>query len=153
MESSTGSGRPAAPRRLSPEECRALIARNYLAVVATVGDGEPYAIPLIYGCEGDRFYFVTGAGRKTRNIEAQPVVCITIVETAEHAKKWQSVIASGAVVWVTEEEAVNHALAVMKRQYPARSERSSGGAGALARAGFRLGQVTLREVSGRAQGY
>ena len=60
--------RPPAPRELSLEECRELIARNYIAVVATVGAGEPYAIPLIYGFENDQFFFVTGAGRKTRNI-------------------------------------------------------------------------------------
>ncbi|MGH7469976.1 MAG: pyridoxamine 5'-phosphate oxidase family protein [Longimicrobiales bacterium] len=154
MDASTGApARPAEPRRLSPDECRALIARNYLAVVATVGNGEPYAIPLIYGFEDDRLYFVTGDGRKTRNIEAQPLVCITIVEAEQHAKKWQSVIGFGEVTWLEEEDAVNHALAVMKRQYPAPSERSSGGAAALARAGFRMGQVTLREISGRAQGY
>jgi nitroimidazol reductase NimA-like FMN-containing flavoprotein (pyridoxamine 5'-phosphate oxidase superfamily) len=145
--------RPAAPRQLNAEECRALIERNYLAVVATVGNGEPYATPLIYGFQEDRFFFVTAEGRKTRNIETQPLVCITIVETEEHARKWRSVLAFGAVSWLHNEEDVDHALAVMKRQYPGASARSSGGAASLARAGFRMGQVVAREISGRAQGY
>ncbi len=145
--------RPPAPRELTAEECRALIARNYLAVVATVGAGRPYATPLIYGFADNRFYFVTGAGRKTRNIDEQPGVCITIVETEEHAKKWRSVIAQGEVTWLTDEDAVTEGLAVMRRQYPARSTRSSEGAAALARAGFRMGCIECRELSGRAQGY
>jgi nitroimidazol reductase NimA-like FMN-containing flavoprotein (pyridoxamine 5'-phosphate oxidase superfamily) len=145
--------RPPTPRDLSADECRALIARNYLAVVATVGQSLPYAVPLIYGFENDRFYFVTGNGRKTRNIAEQPAVCITIVETDDHAKRWRSVIVSGAVRWLSDEEEITHALDVMKRQYPAQSTRSSGGAAALARAGFRVACVVCGEVSGRSQGY
>lgn len=145
--------RPPAPRPLSGQECRALIARNYLATVATVGEGQPYAIPLIYGFDHDHIFFVTGDGRKTRNILEQPLVCITIVETEEHAQKWRSVIAYGEVTWLTDEESVNHALAVMKQQYPGQSTRSSGGAAALESAGFRMGQVEIRKMSGRAQGY
>jgi nitroimidazol reductase NimA-like FMN-containing flavoprotein (pyridoxamine 5'-phosphate oxidase superfamily) len=145
--------RPPTPRELTAEECRALIARNYLAVVATVGEERPYAVPLIYGFENDRFYFVTGEGRKTRNIAKQPEVCITIVETDDHAKKWRSVIVSGAVSWLTDEDEITHALAVMKSQYPAQSTRSSGGAAALTRAGFRVACIASSEISGRSQGY
>ena len=152
-DSNEPRGRPPTPRALSQEECLALIQRNYLAVVATVGAGEPYATPLIYGFEQGRFFFVTAEGRKTRNIAAQPLVCITIVETEEHARKWQSVLAYGTVSWLESEDEVNHALAVMKRQYPGQSTRSSGGAASLARAGFKMGQVQTRELSGRAQGY
>src|SRR5262245_26875448 len=126
--------RPPTPRELSAEECRALIARNYLAVMATVGDDRPYAVPLIYGFEDDRFYFVTGEGRKTRNIAQQPAVCITIVETDDHARKWRSVMVHGEVSWLTDDHEITHALAVMKRQYPAQSTRSSAGPGALTRA-------------------
>jgi nitroimidazol reductase NimA-like FMN-containing flavoprotein (pyridoxamine 5'-phosphate oxidase superfamily) len=143
--------RPPAPRDLSPEECRALIARNYIAVVATVGAGEPYAIPLIYGFEDDQFFFVTGDGRKMRNINAQPRVCITIVETGEQGKNWRSVLAFGEVAWLSDDSAIDHALAVLRRQYPGQATRSSGGPAALARAGFKVACVTCREISGRAQ--
>ena len=143
--------RPPAPRELSPAECRELIARNYIAVVATVGYGEPYAIPLIYGFESDKFFFVTGDGRKMRNIAAQPRVCITIVETGEQGKNWRSVLAFGDVSWLTDDGAIEHALAVLRRQYPGQATRSSGGPAALARAGFKVGCVTCQEITGRAQ--
>jgi nitroimidazol reductase NimA-like FMN-containing flavoprotein (pyridoxamine 5'-phosphate oxidase superfamily) len=145
--------RPPAPRHLNGPECRALLARNYLAIVATVGEGQPYATPLIYGYQNDQLFFVTGTGRKTRNMDEQPLVCVTVIETEEHAKKWQSVIAYGNVSWLTDEDSVTHALAVMKEQYPGQSTRSSAGAAALTEAGYRVGVVEIQRMSGRAQGY
>ena len=86
-------------------------------------------------------------------MEEQPLVCITVIETEDHAKKWQSVIAYGQVIWLTDEESVDHALAVMREQYPGHSTRSSAGAAGLAQAGYRVGLVDIQRMSGRAQGY
>ena len=90
-------------------------------------------------------------GERRATFESQPLVCITIVETGEMGKNWRSVIVFGQVTWLTDTGAVEHALAVLKRQYPGQSTRSSGGPDALARAGFQVGCVTCREISGRAQ--
>jgi nitroimidazol reductase NimA-like FMN-containing flavoprotein (pyridoxamine 5'-phosphate oxidase superfamily) len=153
MEGEKAAARGPIPRQLTPDESRALIARNYLATLATVGEGQPYGIPLIYGFEDDQFFFVVGRGRKTRNIDDHPVVCVTICETEDTAKKWRSVLAFGTVTWLQADAAVEHALAVMKKQYPGSSTRSGGGAAALARAGFRVARVSCREITGRSQGY
>ncbi len=153
MDAQNPPSRGPVPRELKPEECRDLIARNYLAALATVGDGQPYAVPLIYGFEGDKFFFVVGQGRKTRNIDENPAVSVTIFETEDTARRWRSVVALGSVTWLQEDGEIEHALAVIKRQYPGTSTRSSGGAAGLTRAGFRVARVDCREIAGRCQGY
>src|SRR5512141_1031699 len=99
-EASTAGQGPAAPKRrtardLTPDEVNALIADNFTAVLATVADGQPYAVPFIYGYEEGAFYAVLSPGRKVRNIEQNANVCITIVQTWDGAKRWRSVVATG----------------------------------------------------------
>jgi nitroimidazol reductase NimA-like FMN-containing flavoprotein (pyridoxamine 5'-phosphate oxidase superfamily) len=134
-------------RPLTDQEVRELIAGNFIGVLATVGDGQPYAIPLIYGYEEGAFYAVLSPGRKVRNIEANSRVCLTIVQTWDNGKRWRSVLATGTAGWIQDEEQLGPALEAIKRQYPGIPVRSTGGTAALK--GYYMLRVDVEEMTGR----
>jgi nitroimidazol reductase NimA-like FMN-containing flavoprotein (pyridoxamine 5'-phosphate oxidase superfamily) len=134
-------------RELTEEEVLELIASNYVAVLATIGEGQPYAVPLIYGYEGGAFFSVLSPGRKARNIEQNPHVCLTIVQTWDTGKRWRSVVATGTASWVSDEEQLGPALDAIRRQYPGLPVRSSSGTAALK--GFYMLRVDVDELTGR----
>ncbi len=150
-EQGTGAEQPRArgrtARDLTQEEIDALIADNFVATLATVGDGQPYAVPFIYGYDGGTFYGVLSPGRKVRNIEQNPNVCITIVNTEDGAKRWRSVVATGKASWVEGVLKLGHALNTIRKQYPGNPVRSAPGLGALR--GFHMLRVDVEALTGR----
>lgn len=136
---------------LNEADTRALLERNYWGVLATVGDDQPYAIPIIYGLEDNRFYAVLGSGRKTANLDRNPSACLTVVELEDMARRWRSAIVLGRVSWVTESAAVAAAIEVIRRQYPGLPTRSQQGVETLAAMGFRVACITADQITGRAQ--
>ncbi len=137
-------------RDLTPEEVDGVIAANFVAILATVGDEQPYAVPVIYGYEQNTFYGVLSPGRKVRNIEKNPNVCITIVQTEENAKRWRSVVATGKARWVEGVLNLGHALNTIRKQYPGNPVRSAPGLTALK--GFHMLRVDVETLTGRGQG-
>lgn len=137
-----------AARPMTEQEVAAVVARNYCAIFATAADGQPYAVPLVYGFESGAFFAVLSPGRKVRNIEENPRVCVTILEVEDMGKRWRSVVATGTASWVEGEEALRSALDVIRRQYPGAPIRSSGGAPALG--GYKMLRVAVAELAGRA---
>ena len=133
-------------RPLTDEEVSGLIARNFVAVLATAADGQPYAVPLIYGFQDNAFYAVLSPGRKIRNIEQNPNVCLTVVETAELGKLWKSVVALGTASFVQDEAAVANGLEVIRRQYPGLPVR---GGGTAALQGYAMLRIGVQELTGR----
>ncbi|MBX6362229.1 MAG: pyridoxamine 5'-phosphate oxidase family protein [Gemmatimonadetes bacterium] len=139
-------GRRAA-RVLTDAEVAAVVARNFCAILSTAAAGQPYAVPLVYGFEDGAFYAVLSPGRKVRNIEANPRVCVTILEVKDLGKRWRSVVATGVASWVEGEDAICRALDVIRRQYPGAPTRGSVGAAGLGE--NRLLRVTVTELAGR----
>jgi len=146
----TGEGQPStrrAARDLTSEEVQGVIAGNFVATLATVADGQPYAVPFIYGYEPGVFYGVLSPGRKVRNIEQNPNVCITIVQTEDTARRWRSVVATGKASWVEGVLKLGHALNTIRKQYPGNPMRSAPGLTALK--GFHMLRVDVDELTGR----
>jgi len=138
-------------RDMSAEEIEAFLARNFWGVLSTAAGDEPYAVPIIFGRQGSRFYSVVGPGRKVENIEANPRVCLTVVEVEDMARRWRSVVVLGNAGWVDDEAGVGAALDVIRAQYPGAPTRSSSGAAGLAAMGFRVLVVEGAEITGRIQ--
>ncbi len=153
-EHTEGQEPPKASRRasrpLTKEEVDAVIGGNFVALLATVADGQPYAVPFIYGYEEGRFYGVLSPGRKVKNIEGNPNVCITIVQTEDNARRWRSVVATGKASWVEGVLNLGHALNTIRKQYPGNPVRSAPGLSALK--GFHMLRVDVEELTGRGQG-
>ncbi len=153
MSDASQAGEQGAPKRsrmsrpLTDEEVAGVIAGNFVGVLATVGDGEPYAVPIIYGYEERAFYAVLSPGRKVRNIERNPNVCLTIVQTEDMARRWRSVVATGKASWVDGVLNLGRALNVIRKQYPGNPMRSGAGLGALK--GFHMLRVDVEEMTGR----
>ncbi len=148
-EPQNGVEKPAArrSRALTDEESRAIVARNFIAILSTVGEGQPYAIPFIYGFDDQAFFAVLSPGRKARNIENNARVCVTIVETEDNAKRWRSVIALGTASWVDGVMKLGHALNTIRKQYPGNPIRSAPGLSALK--GYHVMRVDVEELTGR----
>lgn len=146
----SGEGQPAtrrAARDLTGEEVDGVIAGNFVAILATESEGRPYAVPFIYGYEERVFYGVLSPGKKIHNIEQNPNVCITIVQTEDTARRWRSVVATGRASWVEGVLKLGHALNVIRKQYPGNPVRSAPGLTALK--GFHMLRVDVEELTGR----
>lgn len=153
MTEPTPAGEQAPPKRsrlsrpLTDEEVAGVIGGNFVAVMATVADGQPYAVPIIYGYEDRTFYSVLSPGRKVKNLEQNPNVCLTIVQTEDTARRWRSVVATGKASWVEGVLNLGRALNVIRKQYPGNPVRSGAGLGALK--GFHMLRVDVEELTGR----
>ncbi len=151
VSESQGGGRRGAARVLEDSEMRAVVGRNYWGVLSTVDpEGQPYAVPIIYGYDG-AFYSVLRDGRKLANIDANPRVCMNVVEVEQMAKTWRSVLAFGTAGWVEDDESMRAAIEVMRAQYPGQPTRSGGSMDALRSQGFRVMKMDVSEMTGRAQ--
>lgn len=112
-------------RALVDDEVREVVARNFIGVIATVSDGQPYAVPIIYGYDDDAFFALLAPGRKSRNMEANPQVCLTIVDAGEGGQPWRSVVVTGRASWVEGLVKLGHALNAIRKQYPGNPVRSA----------------------------
>ena len=139
-------------RVLDDDEVRAIVVRNFWGVLSTLDPGgQPYAVPIIYGYDG-AFLAVLRDGRKVRNIEANPRVCLNVAEVENHAKTWRSVVVTGRASFVDTDEEMQAAIEVMRAQYPGVPTRSGAGMAALRAQGFRVMRLDVEEMTGRAQG-
>lgn len=143
----TPPGREA--RDLSVGEIRDLIQRNNWGVLATSAYDQPYAVPVIYGFDGEFFYVANSPGRKVRNLEANPSVCLTIAEVENGGVRWRSVVVIGRVEWIEEVSGRLHAFNVLRKQHGDRPRRSVRDAARLARA--RVVRIIPTEITGRAK--
>ncbi len=135
-----------AERLLSHDEIMGVISRNFIAVLSTVGGDQPYAIPFIYGFDGEAFFAVLSPGRKARNIESNANVCVTVVENDGSAGPWRSVVVTGKASWVEGVLKLGHALNTIRKQYPGNPVRSAPGLTSLK--GYHMLRVDVEELSG-----
>ncbi len=148
---SAGEGqakRSRASRPLTDQEVSDLVARNFIAVLATAAAAQPYGVPLIYGFQDNAFYAVLSPGRKISNIQENPHVCVTIVETKDVGKLWKSVVAMGTASFVEDDLERARALDVIRRQSPGVPVRGAGGTAPLQQ-GYLMLRVGVQEMTGR----
>jgi nitroimidazol reductase NimA-like FMN-containing flavoprotein (pyridoxamine 5'-phosphate oxidase superfamily) len=105
-------------RPLSEQEVRALIERNIWGVLSMAADNEPYAVPVIYGYDGDAFVFANGPGRKVDTLRRNPRVCLVITEVEDHGKVWRSVVVQGTVEWIESAGDRLYAFDLLRKQMP-----------------------------------
>jgi nitroimidazol reductase NimA-like FMN-containing flavoprotein (pyridoxamine 5'-phosphate oxidase superfamily) len=143
-----GHGRGhARPRALTAEETDALLRRHWWGTLSTVGAEGVYAVPVGYGWDGEHLYVASGPGRKARNLEADPRVCLSVAEV-ESGDRWRSVTVSGTAEPVTGVAATLAALNAIRRQRAGQPVTAADAARLVRAAVFR---VVPREVGGRAR--
>ncbi len=99
---------------LSAAECHDVLGAQRLGVVCMSDGGEPYAVPMFYGFDpasGD-LYVGISEGRKTRVLDANPRVSVTVTEVGP-GEGWRSVIVSGRAEWVQEGDGRQKAIQVL----------------------------------------
>ena len=79
---------------LSDAECRVVLERQRLCVVSVVDGGEPYAVPVFYGFDGQTLYLGVAEGRKTRALDVSARVYILVTEVGP-GDAWRSVAIAG----------------------------------------------------------
>ncbi|MEL7610223.1 MAG: pyridoxamine 5'-phosphate oxidase family protein [Bacillota bacterium] len=90
-------------RRLSEEDAMAILLNGEYGVLSTVGgDGTPYGVPVSYAVGEGKIYIhgTAEGGKKARNIEGNPKVCLTVVGKTEvlpekFSTKYESAIVFG----------------------------------------------------------
>lgn len=106
------TGTPHGMTELSEAECRALLRRQRLCVIAMVDGEEPYAVPVYYGFDGETIFIGVMEGRKSRVLDRNRHVTITVTEIAPDGH-WQSVIAAGVARVLTDPAARDYATGVL----------------------------------------
>jgi nitroimidazol reductase NimA-like FMN-containing flavoprotein (pyridoxamine 5'-phosphate oxidase superfamily) len=137
------------PLVLTAEQCRAALAEVGWGVLGTVGDGQPYGVPVGYALGSDCVYLASGPGRKRRNLEVNPRVCLTVCDigTYEH---WRTVVVQGAAMPV---EGLSERAAAVAAFVAQRAPRARPGVTDVKRLlGARLLRLPLDEMSGRQRG-
>lgn len=89
----------AAIEPLTADECHALLARHRLCTMSLVDGEEPYAVPLFYGFDGTTLHLGLAEGRKTRVLDANSRVCVTVTEVGP-GDAWASVMVAGEAEWL-----------------------------------------------------
>lgn len=93
---------PASPppiASLDLDECRAILRRHRLCTLSVVDGDEPYAVPLFYGFDGTTLHLGLAEGRKTRALDVNPRVCLTVTELGA-GDAWASVQVTGMAEWL-----------------------------------------------------
>jgi nitroimidazol reductase NimA-like FMN-containing flavoprotein (pyridoxamine 5'-phosphate oxidase superfamily) len=137
----------ARPRPMTPEETDALLRRHWWGTLSTVGAEGVYAVPVGYGWDGGHLYVASGPGRKARNLEADPRVCLSVAEV-ESGDRWRSVTVSGTAEPVSGVAATLAALNAIRRQRAGQPVTAADAARLARAAVFR---VVPGEVGGRAR--
>lgn len=87
---------------MTEDQCWALLRSQRLCVLSLVDGKDPYAVPVFYGLDGTSVVLGISEGRKTRVLDSNPNVCITVTEVRDDGF-WQSAQVVGLAATVTEE--------------------------------------------------
>jgi nitroimidazol reductase NimA-like FMN-containing flavoprotein (pyridoxamine 5'-phosphate oxidase superfamily) len=85
------------------DACAFLESQDW-GILATLGEGGPYGVPVAYVLHEGEICFACGPGEKLRNLSADPAACLTVARV-EDPGSWRSVVARGRVERVDEMEA------------------------------------------------
>ncbi|HUF29364.1 MAG TPA: pyridoxamine 5'-phosphate oxidase family protein [Gemmatimonadaceae bacterium] len=137
---------------LDEVECREIIVRQRMCVVAMVDADVPYAVPVYYGFDGAALYLGVAEGRKTRVLDDNPRVHVIITEPGE-GDSWRSVAIAGRAIVLTEpaERAQGIAALIAHNRRPERSAGAGEHAPTRPRTGGRVIRIDDPVITGRAR--
>ncbi|MFB6173599.1 MAG: pyridoxamine 5'-phosphate oxidase family protein [Halobacteriales archaeon] len=88
------------------EEIESLLTERGIGVLSMASDGTPYGIPLSFGYDGDRLYFLLAGhseqGRKVRYAEQTAEASFLVFEVTSESE-WRSAIVTGPLARITPE--------------------------------------------------
>lgn len=142
---------------LDADACRAILRRHRLCTLSVVDGDTPYAVPLFYGFDGATLHLGLAEGRKTRALDANPRLCITVTELGD-GDAWASVQITGTAEWMDGAARDESVRVLMEHNRYVRSLGGGGAEPALAPAASprrhgtgRLLRVKDPEITGRAR--
>ena len=104
-----------------------IIRRCKVCRMGLLVDGDPYVVPLCFGYDGDSVYFhMSRKGKKMAGLNMNRNVCLEwdlpgdVIEATEPcgwSMSFESVIASGTVVFIQSDDAKRDGLNFIMRQY------------------------------------
>jgi nitroimidazol reductase NimA-like FMN-containing flavoprotein (pyridoxamine 5'-phosphate oxidase superfamily) len=130
-------------------ELDAYLRAGKWALLSTAAGAQPYAVPVSYGWNGRVFYLACSPGRKLRNIEENPLVCMTLTEVVG-PDDWRCAVVSGRAQPVDNLAEHVRALRLIARQRSGATRLSAGDAARAAKA--RVIRIVPTELSGRVRG-
>lgn len=133
-------------RPLDDQECLELLRSVGWGVLASVGDGQPYSVPVGYALGADCVYVATGPGRKRSNLDANPRVCLTVCEVCSF-EQWRSVVVAGEAQEVVGMAARTAAVAAFVAQRAPRGRATGADVKRLVTA--RIFALSLAGMTGR----
>lgn len=139
---------------LDGNECRQVLARQRMCVMAVADGPDPYAVPLYFGFDGEAMYLGVAEGRKTRALDVNPRVCVVVIEEGP-GDAWRSVQVAGVATCLL--DAVERARGI--QVLIDHNRRSGGDADAVARpvpaprprTGGRVLRIDGAVITGRAR--
>jgi nitroimidazol reductase NimA-like FMN-containing flavoprotein (pyridoxamine 5'-phosphate oxidase superfamily) len=93
-----------------------LLERNWWGILSTMGETHPYAVPVVYGYDGEHFYIASRSGRKIDHIEIRSGVCLNVVEVGNPGDHWTSVLITGQAELVGDAKGHLAAILALRRQ-------------------------------------
>ena len=81
-------------QELTEQECRAMLARRYVARLACAHTNQPYIVPIHVDLEGEFLYGFATLGQKIEWMRENPLVCLEIDELTAGGQ-WVSVVVFG----------------------------------------------------------
>ena len=79
---------------MTQPECRAMLARTYVARLACARNNQPYIAPVHVDLDGEFLYGYATLGQRIEWMRQNPLVCLEIDEVVTH-RQWASVIVFG----------------------------------------------------------
>lgn len=80
---------------LQDNECKGVLARNYIGTIAYISSGAPYMVPMTYFFDGDDTIIgYSSEGHKTSSMRKNAQVSLHVLEMRD-VNNWTSVLAHG----------------------------------------------------------
>lgn len=99
------------------QEVHALLERADYGHLGCSRDNRPYVIPIHYAYEDPDIYIFTTEGMKTEFIGANAEVCLQVEDVVDPTN-WKSVIATGKVELLTNQEEMERAMQSITKANP-----------------------------------
>ena len=144
-------------RKLSDEMTEQILENGLFGVLSTVGDGEPYGVPLSYAYKDGKIWFHCATeGHKLGNIAVNNNVCFTVVDSVEtlaekFSTKYRSAIAFGKIFVVDDPQEKMRGIEAIMMKYS--SEYAAEGRAYIDKyfEKFKILRMDISELSGKGR--
>ncbi|WP_236556772.1 pyridoxamine 5'-phosphate oxidase family protein [Calothrix sp. PCC 7507] len=102
---------------MNSKEIHELLHQVGYGHLGCIHEGKPYVMPMYYYLENSDIYLFTTVGMKTKDIDANPEICLQ-VEDIHDPLHWRSVIVNGRAARLTEHPDIDRAMHYIKQLNP-----------------------------------